>query len=154
MAFRKPRPRPPKAPPARDTLAQGQRIELAERADYVGSPHHTDIPKFGMQPAPRTGATMIESAEEQGLKNPTCVVCPRKWARRHQDARNLLRSAIEQGNFIAAPHNELPRHVWARDPENQNLVYEARLLAHPKNGYKAYPLTRYQAEFNLPITLP
>jgi hypothetical protein len=154
MSFRKPRPKPPKALPARDTLPEQVRKQFADRAEYVGSPHHTDIPKFGMQAGPRVGATTIESAEEQGLKNPTCVVCPRKWARRQQDARELLRSAIKKGNFIAPAGDEMPRHVWARDPENEVLVYEARLLSHPPGGYKAYPLTRYQAEYNLPITLP
>jgi hypothetical protein len=154
MSFRKPRPKPPKALPARETLSEEARKQLADRADYVGSPHHTDIPKFGMHASPRPGATTIQSADEQGLKNPTCVVCPRKWARRLQDARILLRSAIQQGNFIVLPGDEMPRHVWARDPEHEGLVYEAKLLSYPPNGYKAYPLTRYQAEYNLPITLP
>jgi hypothetical protein len=154
MSFRKPRPKPPKALPARDTLAAEARKQLADKADYLGSPHHTDIPKFGLQAGPRPGATTIESAEEQGSKNPSCVICPRKWARHQEDARNLLRSAIEEGNFIAAPGDEMPRYVWVRDPEDQNLVYEARLLSHPRNGYKAYPLTKYQAEYNIPIWLP
>ena len=128
------------------------RNQLAERAEYVGSPHHTDIPKFGMQAGPRPGATTIESAEQQGLNNPACMVCPRKWGRRHQNARDLLRAAISLGNFVALDDG-MPKRVWARDPDNENIVYEARLLTHPANGYKAYPLTRFQAEYNLPITV-
>jgi hypothetical protein len=152
-SFRKPRPRPPKALPARDTLPEEVRKQIAHSAEYVGSAHHTDIPKFGLQASPRPGATTIESAEEQGLKNPSCVVCSRKWARRQQDAQHLLRAAIEVGNFIAVPGNEMPRKVWARDPDDAALVYEARLLSHPPRAYKGYPLTRYQAEYNLPITV-
>ena len=153
MSFKKPRPRPPAAAPARETLTDAARTELAQQADYVGSPHHTDIPKFGLQNNPRSGATTIERAEAQGLKNPTCTVCPRKWARRLDDVRALLRSAIEAGNFVALAEGEMPAVVWARDPENSSLVYEAK-LSHPPAGYKGYPLTQYQAEYNLPFRLP
>src|SRR3954452_23030257 len=79
MGFTKPRPRPAKARPASKTLTDVQRRALATDASYVGSPHHTDVPKFGMQAAPRTGATSIEHAEVDRIKNPDCLVCPRKW---------------------------------------------------------------------------
>src|SRR5450432_2069890 len=108
VSFKKPRSRPAAAVPARETMSEAARKELAQQADYVGSPHHTDIPKFGLQNNPRTGATTIERAEEQGLKNPTCTVCPRKWARRLDDVRALLQAAIEAGNFVAPLHGELP----------------------------------------------
>ena len=134
-------------------MSEEARTELAQQADYVGSPHHTDIPKFGLQNNPRTGATTIERAEEQGLKNPACTVCPRKWARRLDDVRALLRAAIEAGNFVTPPHGELPKVVWARDPESTSLIYEAK-LSHPPAGYKGYPLTQYQAEYNLPFRIP
>lgn len=153
MSFRKPRPRPAGAAPARDTLTDSARRELARQVDYLGSPHHTDIPKYGLQNNPRTGATTIERAEEQGLNNPTCTVCPRKWARRLEDVRALLRAAIEAGNFVAPAHGGLPKIVWARDPENASLVYEAK-LSHRPGGYKGYPLTQYQAEYKLPFKLP
>lgn len=153
MSFKKPRPRPTAAAPAYDTVPLAAREELAMQAEYVGSPHHTDIPKFGMQNNPRSGATTIERAEEQGLKNPSCTVCPRKWARRKVEVRALLRAAIKSGNFIALPTGGMPTHVWVRDPDTADLVYEAK-LSHPPVGYKAYPLTSYQAEYNLPIRLP
>jgi hypothetical protein len=153
MSFKKPRPRPPQEDPARITLPPEARTQLAKKAEYVGSPHHTDIPKYGMQNNPRTGSTTIDSAEEQGIKNPTCIVCPRKWARRKDEAQALLRSAIEAGNFIAPLDDGMPTPVWARDPETSNVVYEAK-LSHPPNGYKAYPLTQFQAQYNLPFRLP
>jgi hypothetical protein len=51
MGFKKPRPRPAKARPGSVTLTEDQREALAKDALYVGSPHHTDVPKFGMQAA-------------------------------------------------------------------------------------------------------
>ena len=45
--FERPRPRPPKAEPAFHTLSVEERKVLAEGAQYVGSPHHTDVPKYG-----------------------------------------------------------------------------------------------------------
>ena len=45
----------------------------------------------------------------------------------------------------------MPSRVWAKDPEDSDLVYEAKLLS--SEGFKAYPLTRFQARNNLPIAL-
>lgn len=151
--FEKPRPRPPKAEPAFRTLTDGQRLALAEAAKYVGSPHHTDVPKYGLSSSPREGFATIEEAEAQGLKNPSCVVCPRKWVRRQADATRLVQQAIKQGTFISEGADQKPQILWARDPEEPNLVYEAK-LSHPPHGYKAYPLTSFQAEFNLPFQMP
>jgi hypothetical protein len=95
VAFKRPRPRPAKAVPAFEVLSSEARSQLARTANYVGSPHHTDIPKYGMRSQPRSGAVTIDVAEEEGLKNPTCTVCPRKWARRQGDATSLLCSAIQ-----------------------------------------------------------
>jgi hypothetical protein len=153
LSFRRPRPRPPKAPRATDTLSLAERSALAVRAAYCGSPHHTDIPKYGNSAAPRAGAQRVEVAEADGLKNPSCTLCPRKWVRQHTKATQLLQDAIKNGQFAAGEPDELPRLVWARDPDDPRLVYEAR-LAYPPAGYKAYPLTHFQAKFNLPIELP
>ena len=71
--FERPRPRPPKAEPAFRALSEEVRKKLAEGARYVGSPHHTDVPKFGSPANPRSGFTTIEEAEKQGLKNPSCL---------------------------------------------------------------------------------
>src|SRR5277367_4165448 len=120
--FEKPRPRPPKAQPAFLALPVGTRETLAEGARYVGSPHHTDIPKFGLSPNPRPGFTTIEDAEQQGLKNPSCLVCPRKWVRRQHEATNLVQKAIKDGTFIPDAQNRKPSRLWARDPDDRNIV--------------------------------
>lgn len=125
---------------------------MARRATYVGSPHHTDVPKYGMPAAPRTGAESIEAAEAEGLKNPACTLCPRKWVRQQARATQVLQDAITNGQFVAGPADRLPGLVWARDPDDSAVVYEAK-LSNPPTGYKAYPLTTFQATFNLPIDL-
>jgi hypothetical protein len=152
LQFEKPRSRPPKARPAYETLTELQRAVLADGAEYLGSPYHTDIPKFQLTPHPRQGATTIQEAESAGLKNPSCLVCPRKWARRQADATALLRDAIKRGNFVPSEGGGLPAMVWAKDPDDPDLVYEAKLRS-PPDGYKAYPLTKFQVRFNLPISL-
>ena len=106
-----------------------------------------------MRAKPRKGFESIEQAEAAGLKNPSCTVCPRKWVRRQADATKLVVKAIEEGAFVSSGPDVMPARIWARDPEDPNLIYEAKLCSPPK-GYKAYPLTRFQVEFNLPITLP
>lgn len=151
--FEKPRPRPPKAEPAFRTLSAEERQALAEGAKYVGSPHHTDVPKYGSTANPRQGFVTIDEAEDQGLKNPACTVCPRKWVRRQAEATKLVRRAIEIGAFISEGPGKKPYLLWARDPDDPNVVYEAK-LAFPPNGYKAYPLTSFQVEFNLPFVMP
>ncbi len=153
VAIRRPRPRPPKAQPAFITLDDEAREALAEGAIYVGSPHHTDIPKFKIKAAPRQGAMAIEAAEAQKLKNPDCLLCPRKWARRGDAATNLLRAALEAGTYVSEGAGVMPSLIWARDPDDANLVYEAKLCEPPK-GYKAYPLTSYQVEYNMPFDMP
>jgi hypothetical protein len=133
-------------------LSPEERSALACQAEYVGSPHHTDVPKYNVQAKPRSGAMRIEDAEKERLKNPSCMLCPRKWVRRQKDATALLQRAIRDGLFEANGMTGLPYRVWARDPEDGDLVYEAKLTA-PPAGYKAYPLTSFQARF-LPIVLP
>lgn len=152
MGFSRPRPKPAKSRPASETLTAEQRQELARDARYVGSPHHTDVPKFGLQAAPRSGSMDIVQAEEEGIKNPDCLVCPRKWVHRQAAATELLQAAITAGTFIATGPEEMPARIWARDPE-EDIVYEAKLCQPPK-GYKAYPLTSFQVAYNLPFELP
>lgn len=135
------------------TLTDDERKAIAADAEYVGSPHHTDIPKFGLMAAPRGGAMSIEAAEADNLRNPDCLVCPRKWARRGDDATQLLRKALKEGIFVSLGAGVMPSPIWARDPENPELVYEAKLCSPPK-GYKAYPLTSFQLQYNLPFEMP
>jgi hypothetical protein len=154
VSFRKPRPRPPKRQPAFEVLNREQCLEIAAQVQYVGSQHHTDIPKYGLENKPRPGFMPIAKAEKLRIANPSCTICPRKWASRRAEATALLQNAIENGHFVVeANATQLPQRVWARDPEDVNLVYEAKLLSSPSNGYKAYPLTRHQAQA-LPFELP
>jgi hypothetical protein len=152
--MRRPKPKPKKVRPATERLLPEQLEALALRASYVGSPHHKDIPTFGLTPAPRKGAMRVEDADQQGIDNPDCTICPRKWVGHRERATELLRQAVQQGHVSEdADVDTLPRNVWARDPDDPELVYEARQLSWPNDGYKAYPLTRTQAEA-LPIELP
>jgi hypothetical protein len=153
LRIRRPRPRPPKAQPGALTLTAEERETLAQGAVYVGSPHHTDIPKFGLNAAPREGAVTFEIAETENAKNPDCVVCPRKWARRAGEATELLQKALKDGTFVSEGPGFMPSPVWARDPEDPEIVYEARLCSPPK-GYKAYPLTSFQVAYNIPFEMP
>ena len=152
MGFKKPRPRPAKAQPGWATLTLKQREALADEATYVGSPHHTDIPKFGMNAAPRNGFTDIERAEAASLTNPDCLVCPRKWVRRQDEVTALLQKALIAGTYISEGPGTMPSRIWVRDPD-EDIVCEAKLSQSPK-GYKAYPLTSYQVAHNLPFDLP
>lgn len=97
-------------------------------------------------PKPRRGAVSIADANAQGLDNPDCTICPQKWAARQEAATELLRVGIRSGQVSEdAATGSLPRRVWVRDPDDNNIVYEAKRLSHPANGYKAYPLTNRQS---------
>lgn len=151
---RRPKPRAKKVRPALERLGPQTLQQLAGRAEYVGSSHHKDIPTFGLTPAPRRGAMSVGDANARSIDNPDCTLCPRKWVARRQDATDLLREAIRLGHVSEdADIDNLPTRAWARDPEERDLVYEARRLSWPEHGYKAYPLTQKQAEA-LPLNLP
>jgi hypothetical protein len=127
--------------------------KLAEGATYIGSGYHKDIPSMDIVPSPRRGAMHIEEAGAQALDNPDCTICPRKWAHRQSAATELLRAGIRLGQVStdAAP-GSLPARVWVRDADERDIVYEAKRLTYPANGYKAYPLTSRQSQ-NLPIAV-
>ncbi|WP_156953856.1 hypothetical protein ACOZ4Y_08670 [Komagataeibacter rhaeticus] len=132
-------------------MTDAERENLAADACYVGSAYHTDVPKFGMKATPRSGAMGVEQAEAEKIKNPNCLVCPRKWIRRQTDVTKLLQAALSAGTYVTDGPNIMPDRLWVRDPE-ENVVYEAKLCQPPK-GYKAYPLTSYQVAHNLPFVL-
>jgi hypothetical protein len=75
------------------------------------------------------------------------MICPEKWNKRDpaDQATLLLRAAILKGQ-VGHPlgADGLPEYVWARDPEDTAIVYEARRLTFPENAYKAYPLIESQ----------
>lgn len=151
--MRKPRPMPKKIPPATERMTAEELSELAQGAEYIGSSHHKDVPAMNLMPAPRRGATRIEDAEAQGLDNPDCTICPRKWVGHQSAATELLRAGICLGQVsVDAASNSLPLRVWVRDPDDRSNVYEAKRLSYPINGYKAYPLTVRQS-YSLPIAV-
>ena len=143
-----------KIAPATNRMTEAELVELAARARYVGSSDHKDVPAMGIVPRPRHGALRIEDAEANRIDNPDCTLCPRKWARLEEAAATqLLREGIRLGQVSAdAARNSLPARVWVRDPEEIGLVYEAKRLVNPIEGYKAYPLTSRQSR-NLPLTI-
>jgi hypothetical protein len=68
-------------------------------------------------------------------------------------ATELLRAGIRLGQVSAdATPDSLPSRVWVRDPEDDDVVYEAKRLSSPADGYKAYPLTLRQSR-NLPLPI-
>lgn len=111
-------------------------------AIYEGSVQHKDTMSFVGSPAPRQGAAHVGALVEMA----DCMLCPRKWSWKKEAATELLRFAIRRGQFRGDSDNVLPQYVWARDPVDRGIVYEARRLSYPENGYKAYPLTKIQSE--------
>lgn len=114
--------------------------QLAKKATYQGSVQHKDTMSFAGAPSPRLGATHVGTTDE----SPDCMLCPRKWAWEQDAATELLRAAIERGQFSGDAGGAMPQYVWARDPVDKGIVYQARRLTYPENGYKAYPLTALQ----------
>ncbi len=137
--------------PATERMTADELSKMAEDATYIGSPHHKDVPAMNLVPRPRRRAVSIADANAQGLDNPDCTICPRKWATRQEAATELLRAGIRSGQVSEdAAIGSLPRRVWVRDPDDNSIVYEAKRLSYPANGYKAYPLTLRQSR-SLPL---
>jgi len=103
--FRRPRPTAKKVEPATERMTETELKELAAKARYVGSSEHKDVPGLGLMPRPRRGALHMGDAE--GLDNPDCMLCPRKWARRLDDATELLRQGIRLGK-LARTRRQMP----------------------------------------------
>jgi hypothetical protein len=150
VAYRRPRPTPKKQRPAYETTTRAVREALADKAEYVGSPHHTDIPKLGRLAAPRRGAVTIAEAKEAD-QEPDCTLCPRKWAKNPEGVQELLKEAIRLGQYVE-PQYGFPARVWARDPDDPKQIYEGK--SEPDTGeYHGFPLTEAQAR-KLPIPIP
>lgn len=146
--MRKPPPIPRKARPASTAFGADRLKSLAQLATYEGSVEHKDTPSFAGTAKPRAGAKHFGADGE----SPDCMLCPRRWANLKDAATDLLRLAIERGQFRDDEGLALPRYVWARDPVDPRIIYEARRLSVPDTGYKAYPLTSTQAAvFGMPV---
>ena len=148
--MRRPKPTAPKAHISA-RMGAAEREALADGAVYAGSPYHKDSPNDFGAFRPRPGAVTADQALNSDSE-PDCTICPRKWARRRKAATALLQEAIRQGLLSddAGP-GRLPSRVWARDPDQPDLVYQAR--RQPGGTYYAYPLTRAQAA-KVPVRFP
>ena len=147
MPGKRPKARPPRGgSPIRN--ADEKALEMAARhAIYVGSAKHKKGAFMGEVGRPRARPTSVEQAMQHPPTPPFTMICPEKWNNRDpaDQATLLLRTAILRGQ-IGHPLGDdgLPEYVWARDPENAAIVYEARRLTYPANAYKAYPLIESQ----------
>jgi hypothetical protein len=103
-------------PPVGVNLAQ-----VAERAQYVGSPEHKDAPSFAGQPRPRSDAS----------------ICARDLTQ--EIVQGWLRAAILRGATSAFWEGDFPRYVWFK---TDNVAYEGRLINSVTGEYKGWPLTR------------
>lgn len=99
------------------------RDEVAQRASYVGSPEHKDIPSFAGHPRPRTDAS----------------ICPRQLADDKELVIEWLRTAIRRGAVSGYWEGDFPRYVWFKRGDQ---VYEGRLVNREAGWYKGYPLNQ------------
>ena len=51
-------------------------------------------------PAPRRGAMHIADANDQGLDNADCIICPRKWVGRQEAATNCYEQASVPAKLV------------------------------------------------------
>ncbi len=93
---------------------------LADRATYVGSPEHKDVPGFAGQPRLRADASC----------------CPREIADLEL-VNGWLRSAIRRGATGAPWEGEFPRYVWYKEGDT---VFEGRLVNREAGSCKGYLL--------------
>jgi len=96
-------------------------VSVAERARYVGSPEHKDMPSFAGHPRPRADAT----------------ICDRAFADKLPQINNWLRLALTKGVVGAPWEGNFPRYAWFKDGD---VVYEARLVNSGTGEYKGYAL--------------
>lgn len=95
--------------------------DLADRAAYVGSPEHKDVPSFAGSPRLRRDASC----------------CPRNLAVDREQLSNWLRTAFRLGAVGQPWEGQFPRYVWYRHAE---VVFEGRLVNRIQGTYKGYPL--------------
>jgi hypothetical protein len=127
---------------------------MAERAVYVGSPKHRFGSFQGEVGTPGARPTTVEQAKAETPEPPFTMICPDRWSKLpdRSEATALLRSGIMRGQIGHPIVDGLPKYIWARDPADTSIVYQARRLSPPGNGYYAYPLTSPQvSNIGIPI---
>lgn len=93
--------------------------DVADRARYVGSSEHKDVPSFAGEPRPRADAT----------------ICDPRFIQRRDEIEKWLKVEIRNGQLSAYWEHGFPRYVGHRDGQ---AVYIAR---HVGNGcYKGWQL--------------
>jgi len=146
MAARRPDSRPPPAGRPVRNPRQPDLDAMADRVIYVGSHKHKKGMYQGRIGDPGSRPTTVEQARVSPPAKPFTMLCPAKWNQLvpWEEATTLLRAAIRCGQIGHPIKDGLPEYVWARDPDDPSIVYEARRLSFPENGYKAYPLIEPQ----------
>jgi len=94
---------------------------VAERARYIGSPEHKDVPSFAGQPRPRSDAS----------------ICPRELT--HEQVQGWLRDAILRRAVSPLWEGEFPRYVWFK---TGSVAYQGRLVNSGAGEYKGWPIPR------------
>jgi len=119
---------------------------MANRVVYVGSHKHKQGMYQGRIGDSGARPTTVDQARVSPPIKPFTMLCPVKWNQLDpsKEATSLLRTAINFGQIGHPIKDGLPEYVWARDPDDPSIVYEARRLSFPENGYKAYPLIEAQ----------
>jgi hypothetical protein len=153
---RSPLGRRPLAAPPRHEPSAADLAAAAERVRYIGSPKH----KFGataeLGPGrPGIQPLTLEQARVRPPVPPFTMICPAKWNRRDpaREATALLKEALMNGQVSPFKPGLLPKHVYARDPEDRSVVYCGHLMSGEEGSYKGYPLTDAEID-DLDIDLP
>ena len=122
--MRAPKRRRPQLRLMADAAIAARLAPCAERARYVCSPEHKDVPFAGCEPRPRADAsTCSRELRDQDLMT--------QW----------LREAIRRGAVGEFVEGEFPRYVWYKEG---SVVYEGRLVNRELGEYKGYPLEKIE----------
>lgn len=129
MALKKPQrsetKRPFKAKALRKNLDRSALSDLANKIQYLESPHHCAV--GGARPARRK------------LGKPASK-CPRKWSQR--EALEALKRSIKAGFVSEEANGDFPRYVWYR--EGEDIIYEARGEPQTPERFHGYPVEDYE----------
>ena len=118
-----------------DAVTEEQRVDLAGRCQYSGSPVHKRNPRdYGLPgpTSPRPGKTLCDAAG-QFLK---------------ADSERLLREGFTKGMVSVQQWNGWPQNVWAVSAAGE--AFEAQLENREQGIYHGYPL-QFDDDFRVKI---